>query len=145
MTMFGKKNSKAETPNRRRAFTVLEVLIASFLMALILFGTIALFSSAGTTALKVNAAKQAAMSSAQATQKVCDDVKESYAIALPNGMKTLSSATWEPGNTNRYISSSGKNTGIYLYTPPATTAPVHGGLTIMDRAGKGQPYCLIYR
>lgn len=143
--MFGKNNSTAENPNRRSAFTMLEVLIASFLMALILFGTITLFSSAGATAFKVNAAKQAAVSSAQATQRVCDDLKESYAVSLPNGMKTLSTAFWEPGNSSRYISSTGKNTGVYLYTPPAATAPVSGGLTIMDRAGKGLPYCLIYR
>lgn len=142
--MFGKKNSTAENPNRR-GFTVLEVLIASFLMALILFGTITLFGSAGATAVKVTAARQATINSAQVVQHVCDDIKEAYAVALPNGAKTLSSALWEPGNTGQYISSTGKNTGIYLYRPASMTAPVNGGLTIMDRAAKGQPYCLIYR
>lgn len=143
--MFGKNEATVAYPNQKRGFTLLEVLIASLLMVLILFGTITLFGSAGATAAKVRAAKEAAASSAQAIQRVCDDIKEAYAASLPSSVKTLSSATWEPGNSSRYISSTGKNTGIYLYNPPSATAPVHGGLTIMDRSGKGQPYCLIYR
>jgi type II secretory pathway pseudopilin PulG len=140
-------------PQRRRGFSLVETAIAVVLMSLIFLGTISLFTTASTTGAKVTAATHASMNSAQSLQRVCDDIKEAYAAALPDlsGLPT----TWEPnGNavdsrfrTLNPDTGSYCNTAVYIYRPPAMTANVAaaGNVSVMDRAGQGQPYCLIYR
>lgn len=133
---------------QRRGFTMLEIMIASALMAIVFIGAVALFGTASVTAAKVSAAKYASVNSAQATQRICDEIKEAYVAVLPDGTKTTTSSgpTWEPGNASRFTSSSGKETGIYLYAPPSANVSVGSGtLAIMDRSALGVPMCLIYR
>jgi len=130
---------------RRRGFTLMETAIAVLLMSLIFLGTIALFTSAGKTGLKVTAANTAAVTSAQAMQSVCDDLKESYWAALPGDTTPV---TWPSGFVASNFQNGSYNTGICLYAPVTTSttlAGMSGSVPLLNRSATGQAAYLIYR
>jgi hypothetical protein len=133
-------------PKRKgRGFTLLETAIAVLLMSLIFFGTLTLFTGVERTGLKVTAASTASVTSAQAVQSVCDDLKEAYWAALPGDTAPVA---WPSGFIASKFHNGPYNTGICIYAPVTTTASLAGlasTVTVLNRSATGQAAYLIYR
>ena len=117
----------------QRGFTLLEMMIAVSLMALLFTGVMALFIAAARTSVRTQAQVYATNDAANSIQRVVADLREAQSFALPTsvvtaqaeeGWITLSGTTLSQFATT--YNTETINTAIQMTTPPALIGSANG-------------------